>query len=298
MTGARGITEAGLNKIATLSQKAQRTEKQQAELERLIAKRDAVVFSSTCLEHLMKCFIQVKYDRNYLLSNKYLTKGSQMENDSITLYSRVKVKVYKKNTDRLSNDYIEGEPDLIEGGSILNASRVIDTKTPWDIYSFFSTITKALNEAYYYQLQGYSALTGADDLTLAYCLVNAPASLIKSEKYKLYHSLACPDDDDPEYRNGCIEIEKNMIVDMQQFRKDNPFFDLDCSDWSYDIPRKERVIEFAFKRDEQVIKQIYQRVVECRQWLNWFAQQQADQIRIVTNKAEIRKLLTIKEDFN
>lgn len=65
--------------------------------------------------HLADVFVSHKYGRNTNIENKYTIKGLQVEDDSITLYSRVKKHFYTKNQDHLSNAFIKGTPDLFKG---------------------------------------------------------------------------------------------------------------------------------------------------------------------------------------
>jgi hypothetical protein len=65
-------------------------------------------------------------------------------------------------------------------------------------------------------------------------------------------------------------IEKNMIFDMPKFRKDEPGFDFDIPpvDWTFDIPMKERVIEFKSYRDQYLIDLMPSVVKGARGYLN------------------------------
>lgn len=111
------------------------------------------------------------------------------------------------------------------------------------------------------------ALTGAKRWTTAFCLVNASASLIDAEKKRIYYSLGCPDDDNVDYHKKCISIEKNMIFDLLQFKKDNPHYDMACNNWEFDIPMSERVVEFTVDRNESEIEALYERIKLCRVWM-------------------------------
>jgi hypothetical protein len=117
--------------------------------------------SETTKTHLIDVYVQNKYGRQSDISNKYIQKGLMVEEDSITLYSRVKKTFFKKNEQHLSNAYIKGTPDLFTGIEIKQADEVLDTKSSWDIYTFFRVHTQPLNKMYYWQVQGYMALTGA-----------------------------------------------------------------------------------------------------------------------------------------
>ena len=232
------------------------------------AKSKTETLSEGTKTHLMDVYIREKYQRQSEISNKYVQKGNEVEEDSITLYSLLKKIYFKKNEDTLKNSFIAGTPDLYIGETITNADKIIDIKSSWDIYTFFRVLTKSVNSLYWWQLQGYMALSGAKEATLAYCLVNTPASMLNDEKIKLKWRMNVIDERDTEYVEKCQLIERNGIFDMDLFEKQNPGFDLHTTKWSYDIPREERLIEFHFERDDEKIKMLYSRIKDCRIYLN------------------------------
>lgn len=198
--------------------------------------------------HLVDVFVSNKYGRNTEIHSKYTNKGLQVEEDSITLYSRVTKKFYKKNEDRISNEFICGTPDLYEGESIENADLIIDVKSSWDIFTFFRSANDSLNKRYYWQLQAYMALTGAQKAKLVYCLVNTPDSLIQDEKSKLRWKMNVIDPMDKDYQQACDEIDRLSIYD--------------------DIPMSERYFEVEIERNEEDIARLYGKVIVCREWMN------------------------------
>lgn len=88
------------------------------------------------------------------------------------------------------------------------------------------------------------------------------------EKEALYYKMNCPDETNEKYLQAKIDIEKNMIYDIEQFKSDNPNFDIDCKEWIYDIPLNERVVEFEINYDENEAQAIKNRLIECRNWMN------------------------------
>ena len=171
------------------------------------------------------------------------------EEDSIDLYSLVKKKMFVKNDELLQNDFFIGTPDLFEGNSIKEATLIIDLKTSWDIFTFFSSMHKPVDKKYFWQLQAYMDLTGANVSKLVYCLVNTPLKLIEDEKKKTMWKMGVIDETADElYQQACIEIEKNAIYD--------------------DIPKEKRYIEFAIERDQDSIDEAHERVELCREFLN------------------------------
>lgn len=203
--------------------------------------------SETCKTHLVDIYVSHKYGRQTDISNKYTEKGLMVEEDSITLYSRLKKKFFTKNEQHLSNDFIKGTPDLFTGLAIKDAEEIIDIKSSWDIFTFFRVHTQKLNPHYYWQLQGYMALSGAKKASIVYCLVSTPQLFINDEKRKLLYKMGIATDENELYQKACAELDKAMIYE--------------------DIPIKERVIELSIERSEEDIQHIYQRVKECRQYL-------------------------------
>lgn len=205
--------------------------------------------SETTKTYLMECYVLEKYGREKEIINKYLQKGLQVEESSITLYSRVKKVFFKKNEERLENEYITGTPDIFIGEDIRHAQEVEDIKSSWDIYTFFATMTKPINKDYVYQLQGYMELTTAPISHLVYCLVDTPQPLILDEMNKLKWKMGVSDPDTNEvFKAACEYLEKAMT-----------FSDIDI---------RERYIENEIIKDPAVMPSVYKRVEMCRQFLS------------------------------
>lgn len=235
--------------------------------------------SATCEKALIRVFAQTR-GRYEELSNKYLTKGNERENDSITLLSRVLRKHYKKNKERKSNEYIQGEWDLhdIIDGVIVET---LDTKSSWSYITFLEAQEKTLNPIYRIQGHCYMWLTGAKKHTVCYCLVNGTYKYIKDQIRSLQWKHGVLDGDiseDQNYLEAVKQLERNHIFDIDSFIKENPEFiplndvwfnqKLDQYMWHYDIPKEERVYSITFERDEEVIEKIKQRVINCRKYMN------------------------------
>ena len=209
--------------------------------------KEAKALSEGTKTHLIDIFIREKYGRTTDVNNRYLTKGTMVEEDSMTLYSRHIYKMYMKNEDSLANEFIKGTPDIITSLDA-NEMEIIDLKSSWDAYTFFRVKFKGeLNPMYYWQLQGYMALTNAKKSKLVYCLVNTPDTLIEAEKRKLWYAMGQPNLESDLYIDGCNEIERNMRYD--------------------DIPMKDRIHEIEIDRNDEDIKRLYERVKECRKWI-------------------------------
>lgn len=288
MTAGDGeITEIQLAKLselqnrqskAALGQDKPLTDNMREELTKLIYKRDNPTLSLTCQKRLIKVYAFEMYGRTEDISSKYMEKGTMVEEDAITLFSRVKKKAFKKNEVRLSNKYITGLPDLWdgEGATIYDAEEIEDIKSSWSLITFLNAkVDKKINHDYKWQGNSYLGLVPkAKRFRLAYCLVNSPAKLITDEKFKAQRELGFLDqemaDSDPSFIERCKAIERNHIFDLGLFKEHYPHFDFhnEPAEWSWDIPKEKRVHEFVFDRNEAEISQLYKRVPECRKWIS------------------------------
>lgn len=219
--------------------------------------------SETTKTYLLETVAKYKYGRTVDVYSKYLEKGIEVEEDSITLYSRLKKTLYVKNDFNLSNDFITGTPDMYLG-ELPNALEVADAKSSWDVLTFLKAKTSDVNKDYYWQLQGYMALTGAKVARLAYCLVNAPDYLIDDEKRKLsYRHGLTPEDLQESYRR----IERNMIFDFDAFSSRYPNYQMANTEWKWDIPKEERMHEITIERNDADIQSLYEKITICRNYL-------------------------------
>lgn len=196
-------------------------------------------FTKTQIDWVKKRLIEQKYNRKEEIKSDFLTKGIEVEEASFTLACKVlKLGFVKKNTEFFENEFITGTPDLIYN------NEVIDIKSSWNLFTFPFFEKEIPNSDYWWQLQGYMALTGLDKARLVYCLVDTPDFLILNECYrqaKLTGEL-------PE------ELENKV-------RSEHTFTD---------IPESERVKVFEIKKDQEAINSINDRVKEINQLINDF----------------------------
>jgi hypothetical protein len=209
--------------------------------------KEAGILSETTQSYLVDIYVYEMFGRYSEFSNKYVQKGLMIEEDSITLYSRIKKEFFQKNEKLLENDFIRGTPDLYVGKNINKAEIIIDIKSSWDIFTFFRTFTKKLNKDYWWQLQGYMALTGATSARLAYCLLNTPEMLVNDEKRRLMYQMGCATTENPDYIKACEELDKSMKYD--------------------DISLERRLNEIYIERDDEAIDTIYKKVNSAREFL-------------------------------
>jgi hypothetical protein len=252
MTNPKGsITEKQLKRMDELFARERAgtlTEKMLETLEELTEKKLlSAQLSESAKKYLVKAYAIEKYNRIPDVTTKQMVKGTTAEDAAIDLFSFIEDRAHEKNRQQLRNDFICGTPDLFDGKDILESDEVIDVKCSWDIFTFLANISNPFNQMYYYQLQGYMALTGAKKGTLAYCLVNTPDEMINQEKKNAFFRMQCVTEEDPRFKARALTIERNMIFD--------------------DIPAQERVLKYSIDRDDAVITQIYEKVKKCREFL-------------------------------
>lgn len=199
---------------------------------------------------LTSLYALLKYGKQSVFrdrGNKYTQKGKEAEEQSIAMVSVLEGKLFTKHEGRLENDFIAGHPDILDFDDDGKICRVIDVKTPWDAESFFSVVNKDLLDQYYWQIQGYMALTGCDKGEIHFCLINHPEHQIRAERERLLRSMNVATELNPEF----LEAEKHLINNMT--------FD--------DMPFEERRFVFYVDRDEDDIQKAYKQVEKCRIYL-------------------------------
>lgn len=234
-------------------------------------KSKSEALSETTKTHLVDVFVSAKYNRHREIHAKQLDKGNEVEEDSITVLSRVTKKFFKKNEEHLSNEFIKGTPDLYEGESIHKADVIRDTKSSWDAYSFFRSKNKDLEKNYYWQGQGYMWLTNAKHCSIDYVLNNTPWGLIESEIRKLSYNY--PDNETPAWAEA-IAIS-NHVYDEKTFREYLDFRGISESKEHVstvikgfvEIPLKERHFNFEFERSDSDLERLKARIIQAREYM-------------------------------
>lgn len=256
MANGRGsvLTEKQAAELERLQNMEKRTEKQEETLQVLLEKKDATPsLSDTCKTYLKEVYMYYKYGKESVGGSersRYTIKGRSVEDESIMLLSRIDGLFYSKNEQRFQNSYLTGEPDIIVSSQDGNVEKIIDIKSSWDGASLLSNIGSPLNPLYFYQVQGYMALTGAQTAEVCYVLVNMPQEIINGEKNRIFKTMNPATEENAEYKRVIARLENNMTFD--------------------EIPIRERVVRFKVDRDETLINNIYQRVEQCREWLQEF----------------------------
>ena len=193
-------------------------------------------------------YIRIKYGRKKTVVSKYLEKGISVEDDSIALVSAIHGKMYQKNETNFENEFLTGTPDIVD-------SQIIDTKSSWDIYTFFKS---ELTPMYEWQIRGYMWLTGIKSGILAYCLINTPEYILQSEIKKAHWPLI----NAQEFTTDQVilkrlEEEKKKIIEQIY---------VNCTFNDIELEKKFR--PFQIEYDEQKEKQIETRLKKAIEYYN------------------------------
>lgn len=216
------------------------------------ASKDSGELSATAKTHLIETYINHKYGRRKEIETKQMAKGKKAELDSLMLLSKTLGHFFDKNEETIENDYIIGTPDTFIGESLHSAQAIIDVKTSWDIFTFLNNLDNKLDNSYYYQLQAYMWLTGAEQGYVAFCLVDMPEDMLNDEKQRLLYKTMAISDESPEFKAEWSNKRPQFIYS--------------------DIPESERILIFPVKKDPTFPEKCTQKVEKARIFLQEFEQ--------------------------
>lgn len=189
----------------------------------------------TALSYLEKWVKSKLYSREQDVYSKYLSKGIQIESDIIKIaaghYGWGDV---VKNEQFYEDEFLTGTPDIV-----LEGKGVVDMKGSWDCFTF-PLFDEDADKDYWYQLQGYMALTGLKNAALVYVLHDAPTEIIEREAW---HYVRAQGDD---------ELTEEIF---EEFKAKMTYSHL---------PIELRVKRYNIKRDDEAIEAIRERVELCR----------------------------------
>ena len=241
--------------------------------------KEAGELSETTKAYLREVYVQLLTGRKKEIESKYLDKGNAREEDALTMLNkylnetRDKKVLLKKNEFIIENKFIVGELDTFDGDDIIHANEIFDTKCSWDVFTFYDAVFNTkVDKDYYWQGQGYMALSGATKHTIAYCLLNCTHQQLMDEKkrlqYKFGVTVGITDESTPEfkaYEDACVQAELNMIVDPEAFKKEYPGYDFECK---YFPVIEKRIHLVTFERNDYDIERLYKRIRKCREYMN------------------------------
>lgn len=204
--------------------------------------RDIPKISAGAYTALSTIYTKETTGRTKDIKSKYLEKGLQTEEDGITALSLHLKKFLKKNEDTLSNEFINGTPDVIDGDC------VYDVKSKWDIFTFDTTANdfKSMDTKYYWQLMCYMWLTGKKRGCLVNVLIDTPEHLIEKEQKIFKYDFVGSESD---LKEAFEEIRQSMTYD--------------------DMPPERKISMRYLDYDPSEIEWIKESVPKFRQYLNF-----------------------------
>jgi len=164
------------------------------------------VLSETTKTYIRAVAKQDFYGYNVDLNNKYINKGNLQENDSIALFNSVMFSNYSKNTERLSNEWLTGEADIVAD------DQIIDIKTSWSLETFPATSEEGINKLYEWQLRAYMMLYDKNYASLVYCMVSTHPSLLNEWENLSLHQV---DHIAPEKRITTLSFERDLELEEE-----------------------------------------------------------------------------------
>lgn len=198
--------------------------------------------SAVCKDYIQTLVIENRFGRKKEHTSRFTDKGIIAEDDSIVLARDVlDLGFIYKNEKEWENEYLTGTPDVLTDVCLL------DVKSKWDLFTYKSILCnkeeKPLKD-YFYQMQGYMALTGKRKSYLVFCLPDTPSHMVEDLVRKEVWNQKLIDET-PELRE---HVEKNHEYS--------------------DINKNLRVVSYIIRYDKEVIKEVYDRIELCREYYN------------------------------
>ena len=165
------------------------------------------VLSETAKSEMIKQAKEDFYGYSSYMTNKYVEKGIEVEDKSIELLNTIKLANYKKNTERLTNDFLTGECDINDETN----DEIIDIKSSWSLETFPALPSDINIKDYEMQLRGYMMLYNRSKASVCYCMVSTPEGLTMYEN-KLLHEV---EHIDPFARVTMLSIERDLEIEKQ-----------------------------------------------------------------------------------
>lgn len=193
--------------------------------------------------------------RSTNLKSKYLDKGIQAEEKSLTLYSDHKDNLIIKNKERKENEFFTGECDIAR-------YKVRDIKSSWSFQTFPLRSQEIPNKIYEWQLDVYMDLFNYKRSELIYCLVDTPFKLIEDELRRLdwqFDIFDLAGDVRNEHIDLVVETVSNLIFTfegLEKFCKQSTNVNIEWFTDFKELPEELRVKIFKHnyceKRNEQL----------------------------------------------
>lgn len=202
------------------------------------AKGELTVANKT---YLREIFTEVTTGKRKEITCKIFEKGHFMEEDGVSMVNKTLYpnELLLKNRQRKTNEWIEGECDVVHGDIIY------DVKNAWDRFTFGKA---ELTDDYEWQGRGYMWLWNKPMFRLFYCLNNMPDHLLADEERKLFYKHNFISIEDREYLRLCDELRAFHNYD--------------------DMPMEERFKVWEIQHSDEAIDKLKAKIGKCRTFLN------------------------------
>lgn len=209
------------------------------------------IFGDTAMKVIQEAVLHSKYNiEPPQIHTKEMDKGIFNEVANIALAKEV---LGWKDVDpnepqkKRVNDYFIGKPD------INTPTLLADIKSPWSAHTF-PWFEEPNNKDYYAQLQAYMDLTGKEEAELVYVLSNHPEHIISSEIRRMTYFFA----DRPHLFNA------DGIEDLWALAEEKATETIHKEAYIDNIPKHKRVRRVIIKKDNDFLKEVYERIDEAR----------------------------------
>jgi hypothetical protein len=168
------------------------------------------VLSETAKTYIRQLAKEDFYGYNSELNNKYLSKGTNQELESIELLNAVRFEEYTKNTERITTDLLTGECDIITDDTI------IDIKTSWSLETFPATPSEAHDKDYEWQVRGYMMLYNRPKAEVIFTMVSTDPELLTPWDNLSIHQV---DHIEPRFRVTAVQYERDEEIEAGMIEK-------------------------------------------------------------------------------
>jgi hypothetical protein len=165
------------------------------------------VLSQTAKSYIIQKAKEDFFDYKSEINSKYLSKGLAQEQDSINLLNLVRLEDYKKNEERVENEWLSGCCDIITD------TLIIDIKTSWSLDTFPAT-SYELKDISDYEWQGraYMWLYDRPYFELSYVMVSTSPELLGEYENASIHYV---EHIEPSKRITSIRFERDKEIEIQ-----------------------------------------------------------------------------------
>lgn len=168
------------------------------------------LLSQTAKSYIEQLAKEHFYGYESTIVNRYLDKGINQELESIQLLNSVRFENFEKNKQRVENEWLTGECD------ILTSEKIIDIKTSWSLDTFPELPEDIDSKDYEWQGRAYMMLYEKHEFELIYCMVSTWDEFLTQYDDKSIHKV---DHIDPRFRITSVTFERDFELENQMIER-------------------------------------------------------------------------------